>query len=188
MVRYVNQDVIYQKLIEVFGEDYVVMEWDVVKGSQDGYTRKLYCPRIDFAIGPFNINRNFDYNNQIITEKYNEYEELFNLLIQHSDMPNNSLTGNSNPRCFLTVEHENEVTRKHMIGTIINASAIGKVGIIIAAQEKTYRALLRIRKYLESLVRFNKLNYKPENIIIIKFNEFMTCMQQFGIDSNNEHL
>lgn len=181
-----NQDVIYRKLIEVFREEQVLIEWDVVRGSQDAYTRELYCPRIDFAIGPFNIDGNIDDNNLSINQKYDEYESLFHLLTRHGDMPNKKLEVNQNPRCFLTIEHENKVTRKHMIGTIINASAIGKVGIIIASQDKTYRALSRIRKYLDAMVKFNKLDYTPENIIIIQFNEFMNCMQNFV--TNNEHV
>jgi len=186
MVQYINQDAILRELNEVFGEEHVHQEWDVVKESQDAYSRVLYCPRIDFAVDPFNIDSKIKYNNILITQKYEEYLPLFNLLIKHSDFPNNCIHPNDNPRCFLTIEHENKVTRKHMIGTIINSSAIGKVGIIIAAQDKTYEALSKIRKYLDALVEYKKLNYKPENIIIIKYNEFTFCMDNYKNNINNQ--
>lgn len=188
MVRYRNQNIIYKQLIDVFGEAHVHKEWDVVKGSQDGYTRALYCPRIDFAVDPFNIDRNLDENNRRISEKYFEYEPLFSILIQHSNIPENNLELNNNPRCFLTIEHENNVTRKHMIGTIINASAIGKVGIAIAAQNKTYRALSRIKKYLDALVEFDKLDFFPKNVIIVNLNEFINCLQEYVVNYNNNYF
>ena len=70
IVRYINQDTIHNRLNEVFGQAHVHKEWDVAKDSQDNYTRKLYCPRIDFAVGPFNIDRNLDENNDRISQKF----------------------------------------------------------------------------------------------------------------------
>jgi hypothetical protein len=46
-----------QLLERVFGKENVKKNWDVAKDSEDMYTRELYAPRLDYAVGPFNISK-----------------------------------------------------------------------------------------------------------------------------------
>lgn len=66
-----DQNEMFAQLKRLFGDDNVFKEWDVAKNSKDAYTRELYCPRVDFAVGRFNIDANIDYNNRLIEESEN---------------------------------------------------------------------------------------------------------------------
>jgi len=49
------QELVCNSLQRIFGETNVKKEWNVAKDSRDDFTRELYYPRLDIAIGPFNI-------------------------------------------------------------------------------------------------------------------------------------
>ena len=53
-----NTDAVLDLLIHVFDKENVKKEWDVAKNTQDDLTREFYRPRIDYAIGPLNNERN----------------------------------------------------------------------------------------------------------------------------------
>ena len=49
-----EDDELLNLLKDVFGEEKVIRNQDVAKNSEDAYTRGIYVPRIDYAVGPFN--------------------------------------------------------------------------------------------------------------------------------------
>jgi len=108
-----NSYELFTQLKQLFGNENVIQEWDVAKNSQDAYTRELYCPRVDFAVGPFNIDANIDYNNMLIERAYQKYRRLLELLKSRSDSEDKTLEPNENPRCFLVIEVEDKSSRKH---------------------------------------------------------------------------
>jgi len=165
-------------LVSKFGENNVKPEWDVAKESRDALNRvdyeiPPYCPRIDFAIGPFNIDKRLRHNNKIISQRFLEFEEFFNELKRKNQNEWSPLVTNRNPRCFVAVEVENRNTDKHMMGSIINASAIGKIGILISSDETNYEAMNRIRVYMDFLKRAKKMESYPQNIIVVKRSDFI---------------
>ena len=53
-------------LENVFGKGNVLQEWDVARNSEDALKKKLqYCPRIDYAVKPLNIDGNIEDNNYL---------------------------------------------------------------------------------------------------------------------------
>lgn len=74
---------------------------------------------------------------------------------------------NLNSRCFISVEIENAVTQKHLIGGIINASALGRIAIMIPWNERQLRAFIRTLNYLEFLKDAEKNTLDTTNIFII---------------------
>ncbi len=169
-------DEIRAGLIQKFGEDRIRPEWDVAKDSQDAYDRHLYCPRIDFAIGPFNTDRQLDRNNSIINQEYRIHEQFFNQVKEKNPDEWHELVPNRNPRCFIAIEVEKSGSRKHRIGSIMNASAIGKVGILVAVDEPNFRALNRIRRYLDFINRAKKTESYPKNVLIIRRSDFLNLL------------
>jgi hypothetical protein len=173
-----NSDEMFARLKRLFGNENVTREWDVAKNSKDAYTRELYCPRVDFAVGPFNIDANIDYNNTLIEEAYRKHGKLLELLKSRSDSEDKALKPNENPRCFLAIEVEDKSSRKHRLGSIVNASALGKIGIIVASNERVFESLVKIRKYLEFLEKVRKTRNAPENVLIITRENFLKSLRE----------
>lgn len=167
-------------LEEAFGKGNVIEEWDVAKESRDAFQRNLqYCPRIDFAVKPLNIDRNINYNNRLINQAYEEHRVLIDTLKQKG-LTLSRWTTNANPRCFLAIEYENKTNTKHRLGSLINAGAIGKVGILVALNAKVYRSYDRILNYLEFLQQNKKLNEIQGNFIVIKRRSFEKNLRRYA--------
>lgn len=163
------QDKITKLLSKIFGELNVEKEWDVAKKSQDDFTRSLYCPRIDIAVGPFNITMDVENN---IEEINNAHMKFHSFIEGLKIISGTGLAAyNENPRCFMAIEIEKGRTRKHMLGDIINASSIGKIGIIVPWDDKAYNAFERIKRYLD-LKTVKKTSYGPKNLLIIRKTKF----------------
>jgi len=173
------QEEIVTELKRIFGDSNVKLEWDVAKDSKDDYTRKLYCPRIDVAVGPFNIDRNISLNNRRITEAYEKHRTLIERIKSMSDVPNQSMLLNENPRCLLAIELENKSSRKHRLGSMVNASAMGKIGIILAANPSVFRSIVKIREYLKFIESVGKARYNPGNLIIVLVDDFLDILKKY---------
>jgi len=170
---------ISNELSLILGEANVIPEWPVARNTQDALTRALYCPRIDIAVGPFNIDRNLWRNNSRILDAYQTNRNLINAIKAESDVPNQALELNENPRCFLAFEIENRTGAKHRIGSIMNASAIGTLGIIVTNTEADFDRVIKIREYLEFLVSVGKTRYNPKNVLTILADDLFRVLNQF---------
>jgi hypothetical protein len=166
----------YQKEVVLalrsMGEE-VYEEWNVAKHSQDDLTRAQYCPRLDIAVGPFNIDREVGHNIQAINSAYNEHKEFLDDLKSKAAYCSKGFGTNANPRCFMAVEIENKTTRKHRLGSILNASALGKVGIIVGWDAKVTESLVRIQAYMDFLWGHQKIAGRLQNAMIIDRSRFL---------------
>lgn len=166
-------------LEEVFGQGNVIPEWDVAKNSLDALQRRLqYCPRIDFAVRPLNIDTRIYHNQRLIDEAYQNFEDLIDTLIKNG-LTCTRWTDNKNPRCFLAIEYENKTSTKHRLGSLINAGAIGKMGIIVSLNPKVYRSYDRILKYLEFLQQHKKTNELQNNYLVIDQGKFEEILREY---------
>jgi hypothetical protein len=179
MVNSQNRNEIEVELKRIFGENNVIREWNVAKNSMDQLTRELYCPRVDFAVGPFNIDLNLEYNNSLINSAYESFGDLLQRLKLASDPMNEQFSANQNPRCFLVIELENKTSRKHRLGSLYNASAIGKIGVVVAKNAQVYSSLVKIRKYFEFLKNVWKSPYAPKNIMILTEFDFLRVLRKY---------
>lgn len=166
----------------IFGEDNVKKEWSVTKDSQDGYARGLYAPRLDIAVGPFNIDGRIEENNAAIIRTLDDNKDIIECLIkseEYSIRPFRELRSNinKNPRCFLAIEIEKSGSRKHMLGNIVNASIIGAIGIVVPFDDKALAAYKRINEYITFAAEVKKTRSVFKNVLIIKNQAFIRCLK-----------
>jgi hypothetical protein len=179
------QSQIYEQLSKIFGRSNVKKEWDVAKASRDDYTRNLYCPRIDLAVGPFNIDRNVERNMNILENACKTHERVIRNLFDHSRANSgdfNYFLGHKNThgRCLLAVEIENSGTRKHMLGDIVNSSIIGAIGIVVPLNNEKLKGFIRLHKYLKFATSVGKTEAIFNNVLIIDRKTFLRIL-------SNEH-
>jgi len=153
----------------------VKKEWNAAKDSQDAYNREeMYSPRLDFAVGPFNIvGRTTQEKRMEIERTVAEFAPFIQNLKTRSVFPNSSLRPNSNPRCFLAIEIENTTSRKHRLGGIFNASMLGAYGIILAPDKDELDALRRLMNYVDYLEDVGKMGKAWRNAIIMTKKSFL---------------
>jgi hypothetical protein len=167
---------IHELLNSVFNDIHgfeVKKEWNIKRGAGDN-PPEMYYPRIDFAIGPFNLTNAIKENVRDINNAYTELSLFFGVLIQNDayrEFPFNP-DSNGNPRCLAAIEIENKCSAKHRMSSMHNALSLGKVGIVIAANDEAYRNLIRIRSYLEFLGKKGKVPSPNRNTLILDIETF----------------
>ena len=152
-------------------------EWTAFRGFKNHYS-----PRVDIAVGPFSIaqeqNQMHEYNRLVSQENINSFlRSLYDLHVENiGDEHLNEITipdfnsllhKNQNARCFLAIEIENQNSKKHIMGSLINAASLGRVGIGISYNDKTFKTFIRILNYLGFLKRVEKNTYDTTNFLVI---------------------
>ncbi len=173
-----------EKLSAIFPALPVEIEWAAMTDE-----RALYSPRLDAAVGPFATQRIYidEYD-----ELVHEYEPLLNSLfeahrrnLREHDQPddhfafNRLCTRNQNARCFLAIEIENAVSRKHLMGGAINAAALGRIGLAVAWNREKLRAFVRMRSYLLFLAEVGKNTFDPSNLLLLSKEQVMEALDSF---------
>ena len=161
-----------------------------------GY-RHQYSPRVDIAVGPYSIvageNQTHVYNQLVNSVNINTFiRKLYELHIENVRLKvDNEITipdfdeliyKNQNARCFLAIEIENENSKKHIMGSLINAASLGRIGIGIAYTDKTMKTFIRIMNYLGFMRRVKKNTYDTTNFLIVS----KTQMQNVLTERNNK--
>ncbi len=157
---------LYNLLLGKYKE--VKKEWSVWKDATDSAQRlkhKMYAPRLDVVVGPFNINGNI-YEN---IEKIEEVAEQDGLI---KEFPIENF--NKNPRCFLAIEIGFSGNRKHLLGDLVNAGIIGYVGLIIAKDDEMKERYRKIIKYIQFAKKVGKSGAGDlfENVTVLTVKEF----------------
>jgi hypothetical protein len=173
------------RLSALLGGIEVIPEWRAMAG-QEG----VYSPRLDLAVGPFAVGHD------VYVHEYHElvdrYGAFLHLLYERSieNMQrfghandatpfNEVIHRNDNSRCFLAIEIENLVSRKHLMGGAINAAALGRVGIAVGWTERMVRAFVKLRAYLLYLASVGKNTFHPFNLLIVSREQFAQVVEEF---------
>jgi len=182
------QNTIYPLLQFRLGGIAIEDEWVAFRGYKNHYS-----PRVDIAVGPFStepeqnqtekynylvqqdniryfLRRLYDFHVENIgEEKHNEiYIPDFDIL----------LNKNQNARCLLAIEIENKNSKKHIMGSLINAASLGRIGIGIAYSDITFKTFIRILNYLGFLKRVEKNTYDTTNFLIITKEQMTTLLNE----------
>lgn len=155
-----------------------------------GYGRRIYSPKVDIAVGPFAIEKSDEDEHGRMVDSYHRLIDTWIDMFRQNwqsvigdrywRVPLHSPSGyrdfiehsaNTNARCFIAIEIENENSRKHLMGSIINAGALGRLGILVAWQEKVLRAAIRMRAYFDFLQEAEKRTFNMNNVIVLSRNQ-----------------
>ena len=91
---------------------------------------------------------------------------------------------NENARCLIGIEIENTGSRKHCIGDLVNASALGRIGLLIAWSPDVLRTFLRQRVYLSFLASVGKNTFRTNNALVLTKDQFDSCLHEIAPSSN----
>lgn len=148
----------------------------------------ISSPMIDIAIGPFAIetqcireydelltNRNIRRYLRLALEAHTENLERYNNrdedLPEFDDFFNREFT-NTNARCFMAVEIEGREDRKVVLADIINTSAMGRFGVIVAKSERVLKIFVKLLNYFLFLQRVDKPTFRTKNVLILSSEQF----------------
>lgn len=166
---------------------------DVLVGRNSAFRigRDIYSPEPDIAVGPFAVGtRQYEDEYDRMTESFKDFIEkcinYHNNNLRHYrtglQRPDFSLFGgssavNRNARCFISVEIEKSPpTKKHLLGSAINAVALGRVGLLVGFSDKKVEDFLRCLKYLGFLKSVNKPSINFNNGLVLSKNQFVEIL------------
>jgi hypothetical protein len=149
----------------------------------------MYSPAIDLAVGPFATHRRHirDYD-QMVGCSVKMIEAMLrryrgNLRIFGSDFEAPSFEQlcmlNQNARCFLAIEIEKgNQSLKYLIGSAINASVLGRIGIVVAWDQCRLNDLLRGREFLSYMKQLEKNSFDTTNLMFLTSDQFITILRR----------
>jgi hypothetical protein len=174
------QKKILRNLQCIFPNEPVETEWDSVKYDPHFSNHKeVYAPIHDLAVGPFNFYADLDRG--IDNTKGMKSHPFTKRLVEpklesglHWDKLWNSLS-----RCFLAVEIEFSGSLKHMLGSIVNASVSGSIGIVVASNHNRNK-IDRLVNYLFRLEYLERLKLNTiGNLFVFDEEDFSKFLSEF---------
>jgi hypothetical protein len=159
----------------------VVVQWPPFRGEG----RSIYGPVVDIAVGPFAIRGRYE---EEYTQLLNTTKPFIERLIERH---NQNIAGvgeptsferlehfNENARCLLCIEIEDTGSKKHCLGNLVNASALGRIGLLVARRDAVLRTFVRQRVYLQTLAEVGKNTFKTNNALVLMADQFDECLSR----------
>lgn len=181
--EYQNQ--ILDILRDIFGPENVEKEWDSLKYDSHSSNHKgIYGPRLDIAVGPFNGMVEMD--TQLDNTEIMKNHPLTRRIVEEIawDDADFDKCWNGFSRCYLAIEIElgrnnkSSNSLKHILGSIINATVSGSIGIVIT-DSNTEEKVRRLYSYLGRLRYYGRLEVNTiDNLIIIDKDIFMDILSE----------
>lgn len=161
------------------------------KNAEFRIDRGVYSPEPDVAVGPFAIvGKLIDKYDEMATASRLFIEECIqthikNLSEYRIDLPKPNFDYfcghtaiNENARCFIAAEIEKSPpSLKHILGSTINAVALGRVGLLIGFSNDKVEQFLRCLKYLNFLKSVGKPSIEFGNGLILSKNQFIEILK-----------
>ena len=161
--------------------------------------RRIYSPKVDIAVGPFATDKRYEDEYDRMVNSYrclidtwiDMFRQNWQSIIgdRHWRVSPHSPSGyrdfiehsaNRNARCFIAIEVENKNSRKHLMGSIINAGALGRLGILVAWQQEVLRAAIRMREYFDFLQEAEKRTFNMSDVIVLSRNQLAASLGRFS--------
>ena len=186
------QEEIKDHLLKIYPNTPIKKEWRSIENI-----RGLYSPRIDIAVGPFstlrggNCRHDYDqlmdasrpfiecllaFHSENVT-RYRIIDDQRNEVLEFSEF-RQVRNFNDNARCLLAIEIEHNVTRKHLLGGAVNASVLGRLGILVGWNEEKVNALVKLQAYWDFLKSVGKNTFETRNLIILSPEQLTEAIRQ----------
>jgi hypothetical protein len=143
----------------------------------------IYAPVVDIAVGPFAIRGRYgEQYTQLMNETRPFIQRLIDCHNENIDARQEATTFerlewfNENARCLFCIEIEESGSRKHCLGNLVNASALGRIGLLVARTEVVKRTFVRQRSYLQFLADVDKNTFRTGNALILTAAQFDECL------------
>ena len=146
----------------------------------------IQSPQFDYAVGPFAED------NVVFEDEYedlmDEHGRLFRLLI---DTHNHNTQGhhlvrplkfkqvrihNENPRALIVIDIQRKKSPMHILGSMINASLLGKVAVMVAWDDEKFIAMKEQLDYIGYLYKLKIFGYKPRNLLIFDHKQLLEIL------------
>lgn len=151
-----TQAAIHEALCRLFGSELIKSEWSVRTDATDKvFDRTTYAPRLDIAVGPFNVTREQKEDDLASIGRYGDHPFIRWLRTEVERQNHGGFYFNPNPRCLLAIELEYTTSSKHILGGITNASLLGAIGIIVGPAAYIAK-IRRIAQYAARLRQVEK--------------------------------
>jgi hypothetical protein len=174
------------------------LQQDAVTEWRSKMGQGLYAPRVDVAVGPFAIaagehreqeHSHLLYQNIALFRQLTAFHlENLNVItqetaqhdreVQINEKMDKLLQTNQNARCFLAIEIENKVSRKHLMGGAVNGSVLGKIGIAVGFTDKMHRCFLNLYRYFDFCRQVEKPTFNSANLLIVSKEQLMDALSQ----------
>lgn len=171
----------------------MLLELEIKKewaSMQEERALQIYSPRIDVAVGPFATEESLELTYNEILERW-PVQQFIRVLVEFNRQNLHQYGDfvvpreydqishlNFNARCLLAIEIENKVSRKHLMGGAINASALGRLGIVIPWSEDKLHAFIKLVRYLHYLRNAQKNTFDTSNLLIVTRNQMDTAINE----------
>jgi hypothetical protein len=173
------QERVKERLEAIYPGEEVAVQWYPFLGEE----RNMYWPVVDIAVGPF---AKFEKRGPRYTEMMGQTRHFIQSLIDVHNRNVKALDGqatfdmlvhfNENARCLFCIEVEQSGSKKHCLGNLVNASALGRIGLLVAMQDSVLRTFVRQRAYLKFLADVEKNTFKTANALILTAAQFDECL------------
>src|SRR5690606_11450510 len=80
---------------------------------------------------------------------------------------------NYNARCFIGVEIENSVSRKHLMGGAVNASVLSRIGLAVGFTPKMHNVFKNLYRYFQFLQSVDKPTFRTNNLLVISSTQLL---------------
>ena len=154
----------------------------------------IYRPNVDIGIGPICRKGDDDFE-----DEYDEMVETIRKLItkwirifqkhckkyrwvtkplrplKYTEFKNKNSERKN--KCFLAIELERKNSRKHFMGSIINAGGAGRIGLLLAWDEKALDIAIRVKQYLYHLGTKRGKTINVNNVIVLLKEEFTNSIK-----------
>lgn len=173
----------------------MIREETVYDPPRRSSSQRMYAPVVDIAVGPFAMQwqcvQEYDHLMdttsaflEILLTQHQQNIRLFDSFYHAPSLEQLKIT-NQNSRCFLAIEVEKgNPDAKYLMGSMVNAAALGRIGIVVAWDHTRLQQLFRMREYVQFLDELKKNTFDTTNVLLLDKDQFLQAIESVLFDEH----